>query len=58
MDEINALVPGVCPHCNQEIVVKLKVVPPELTGIVKAEDVADIIKKLNAHDTPTDPEAA
>lgn len=59
MNEINALVPGTCPHCQEQIVVKLKVVAPELIGIVKAEEVVEIMKQLEIqNDTPKESEAA
>lgn len=61
-NEIEALIPHNCPHCGGGVVVKIKIVPPELVEVLKEEDVRDVIKTLSGeqdnHDTTQEPAAA
>lgn len=52
-NDIEALVPAECPHCHKEVVLKLKVAPPEIIEVTTPDAVADVIAKLtneNQHD--------
>lgn len=53
MDSIEALVPLVCPCCNEQIVVKLNVLPPEIIGVQKRSEVEDVIQKLTQREDDT-----
>lgn len=53
------MLPIQCPHCQGEIVLKLRIPPPESVGVYKAEDedVANIMNKLkDTNDNPKEPE--
>lgn len=60
MSDIEALLPLTCPHCGENVVVKLKVIPPEILQVLKAAEVEDVIKKLTeeSNDTPEEPASA
>lgn len=58
-DSIEALIPTTCPHCAKQIAVKIKVSPPELLGVLKEEELQEIIKKLgDQNDNPQEPAVA
>lgn len=52
--EVKMILPCQCPHCGKDIVVKLDIPSPEITGVIKTEDVDENIKNLinEKNDTP------
>lgn len=55
---IEALVPIQCPHCDKEVVVKLRLTPPDVEGVYKPEAVQEVIETLeHEHASIEEPEA-
>lgn len=52
--EVKMVLPCVCPHCGKDLVIKLDVPSPNVTDVLKSEDVSEDIKKLinENDDTP------
>lgn len=48
--EIKALTPATCPHCNKQFVVAFKMSAPQLTGVLTSEMIegakADAIRRI------------
>jgi len=52
--EVKMVIPCKCPECDKDIVIKLDIPAPNITDVLKAEDIDEDIKKLineNRNDT-------
>ena len=45
-ENIKAVVPAKCPHCNKDIIVQFEISAPKMTSILTLDQVDQEVKKL------------
>ena len=45
-NEVKMVLPCQCPHCGEDIVIKLDLPAPNVTGVLKPDEVDENIKKI------------